>query len=113
MGEPDRIALKTRADRHPRLSAALDMWLAAATNLFRLPVEVPFTVRADATRKWQETLARIGQPRPWYKYPGYADEIRMGLAAQRVRAAPGGTHLPGRMWTRTKVIRSFFPRFTK
>ncbi|HEX2726830.1 MAG TPA: nucleotidyltransferase family protein [Beijerinckiaceae bacterium] len=113
MGEPDRIALKARADRHPRLGAALDMWIAAAAELFRLPVEAPFAVRDDAVRRWKGTLARIGQPRPWYKYPGYPDEIRMGLAAHRVRAAPGGAHLPGRMWTRTRVIRSFFPRFAK
>jgi hypothetical protein len=113
LGEADRAALKARADRHPRISAALDMWIAAAADIFGMPVETPLAVRSDAVRKWQGTLARMRQPRPWYKYPGYADEIRLGLAAQRVRAAPGGAYLPGRMWMRTKVIRSFFPRFTK
>ena len=113
MSPAERMALKTRADRHPRLNAALDLWVAAAAALFRMPVEAPFEIRADAASKWEGTLARIGGPRPWYKYPGYPDEIRMGLAASRVRAAPFGNHLPGRLWTRARVLRSFLPRFTK
>jgi hypothetical protein len=113
MSEPQRAALRARADRHPRVSAALDLWTAAAADLYGMPVAAPYSVQADAGRAWQGILARIGQPRPWYKYPGYADEIRMGLAESRVRAAPFGTHLPGRAWTRLKVVRSFLPRFTK
>jgi hypothetical protein len=113
MGEADRSALKTRADRHPRVSAALDMWLAGAAAQYRLPVERPLAIHGDAVRKWEGTLARIGRPRPWYKYPGYADELRMGLAEGRVRAAPGGANPLGRLWLRAKVVRSFLPRLVR
>jgi hypothetical protein len=113
MGGSDRAALKARADRHPRISAALDTWIASAVALYGLPIEAPLAVRDDATRTWQRTLARIDQPRPWYKYPGYVDEIRMGLAESRINAAPLGASLPGRAWTRLRVLRSFLPRFTK
>jgi Uncharacterised nucleotidyltransferase len=109
----ERQALRARSDRHPRLSAAVDAWIAAAANLYRLPVEPPFAVESDAARKWAGTLARMGEPRPWYKYPGYPDEIRMGLAERRIRAAPVGTNPVGRAWTRLRVLRSFLPRFTK
>jgi hypothetical protein len=113
MSGPDRLALQARANRHPRLSAALDAWIAAAADFYGMPVEAPFKVAADAARRWQATLDRPDRPRPWYKYPGYADEVRMALAAARIRAAPSGGRLPGRTWTRLKVMRSFLPRFTK
>jgi Uncharacterised nucleotidyltransferase len=109
----ERTALRARANRNPRLSAALDAWIAAAAELYGLSVAAPFAVRQDAARRWQATLARMGEPRPWYKYPGYPDEIRMALAEDRVRAAPLGDHAPGKVWTRFRVLRSFLPRFTK
>jgi Uncharacterised nucleotidyltransferase len=112
MSAAEREALRARANRHPRLACALDSWVAAA-QLYRMPVEPPLTIQADAVRRWEATLARLDQPRPWYKYPGYPDEIRMGLADSRIRAAPFGGSLAGRAWTRLKVTRSFLPRFTK
>ena len=113
MTAAERQALQSRADLHPRLAAALDTWIAAAADLYRMPVEPPFAVHRDAAQCWQGTLERLDQPRPWYKYPGYRDEVRMGLSERRVRAAPFGASRPGRTWTRLKVMRSFLPRFTK
>ena len=105
----ERDALQSRANQNPRLSAALDAWLAAAADLFRMPVERPFAVRPDAVRRWHATRDRLDLPRPWYKYPGYPDEVRMALAHARVRAAPLGAHAPGRLLMRLKVLRSFLP----
>jgi hypothetical protein len=113
MTAEERKALQARAERHPRLSTALDTWVAAAAELYRMSVEPPIAVHPDAARRWLGTLARLDQPRPWYKYPGYPDEIRMGLTERRVRAAPFGGFLAGRALTRLKVMRSFLPRFTK
>lgn len=113
MTPAERAALRRRADRHPRLSAAVDAWIAAAAELYRLPVPAPFAILPDAAARWRATFDRIDAPRPWYKYPGYPDEIRMGLAASRVRAAPFGGNPAGRLWMRAKVLRSFLPRFTK
>jgi hypothetical protein len=113
MSGEERAALQGRANRNPRLSAALDAWIAAAAELYNLPVQAPIAVRDDAARRWQATFARIGEPRPWYKYPGYPDEVRMALAESRVRAAPFGSNPAGRAWTRARVLRSFLPRFTK
>lgn len=113
MTNAERAALRRRAERHPRLSATVDAWIAAAADLYRLPVPSPFAVLPDAAARWRATFARIGEPRPWYKYPGYPDEIRMGLAGARVRAAPFGGNAAGRAWTRAKVLRSFLPRFAK
>lgn len=113
MTNAERAALRRRADRHPRLSAAVDSWIAAAAELYRLPPPFPFAVVPDAAARWRATFARIGEPRPWYKYPGYPDELRMGLAASRLCAAPFGGNPAGRLWMRAKVLRSFLPRFAK
>ncbi|MDF3063263.1 MAG: hypothetical protein K0S06_3372 [Microvirga sp.] len=113
MTSAERAALHARANRNPRLSTALDAWIAAAAELYGLPVERPLAVREDAAQRWQATFARIGEPRPWYKYPGYPDEVRMALAGSRIQVAPFGGNAAGRAWTRLRVLRSFLPRFTK
>ena len=91
-GAEDRAALGERARRHPRLLAALDLWTAAAQDLFAAPVEAPLAAPADAAARWRRIFARMtGARRDRWKYPGYAEELAMGFdAARAARLAPNG-----------------------
>ena len=113
MSELTRRATRTRADRHPRMSVALDSWIAAAADLYRMPVQRPFEIRTDAAARWRRTLNRLEQLPPWYKYPGYLDEIPMGLDFRRILETPLGNSMPGRLWMRLRVVSSFLPKFSK
>ena len=99
--------LVERTGGHPRLTAILDLWLAAAARLFRLPVTPPFVVAHDATDRAEGILCGNRQAR--WKYPGYGEEIRMAWAQERLRRSTGGGGLVGRQILRWKVIASMLP----
>jgi len=88
----DRAALAERARRHPRVLAALDLWLAAAHDFFALPPAAPLCVYVDATQRWRRIRARMtGARSDRWKYPGYAEELAMCWDAERAaRIAPNG-----------------------
>jgi hypothetical protein len=113
MTAQERAALAGRAARHPRLVAALDFWIAAAADLFDLPLVAPLAVAPDARARWRRTLARMQEPRPWYKYPGYADEIAMAWRSSRIAACPGGRGLVGRAALRAGVVGSLLPKLRR
>jgi hypothetical protein len=87
-----RAALAERARRHPRLLAALDLWVVGAHELFAMPIEPPFVAEGDAAARWRRVFARMtGTRRDRWKYPGYTEELAMGFDAKRAaRIAPGG-----------------------
>jgi hypothetical protein len=103
--------LVKRSAAHPRLAAMLDYWLAAASLLFRLPVEAPFFVRKDAAARADKVIR--GDSTSRWKYPGYSDEIRMAWADERLRRSSGGSGLLGRQLLRWKVIASMLPTISR
>jgi hypothetical protein len=88
----DRAALVERARRHPRLLAALDLWVVGAHALYAMPILPPLAAEADAAVRWKRVIARMtGVRRERWRYPGYAEELAMGLDAKRAaRVAPDG-----------------------
>jgi hypothetical protein len=87
-----RAALVERARRHPRLLAALDLWVAGAHELYAMPILPPLAAEADAGARWARVFARMtGARRERWRYPGYVEELAMGWNARRVaRVAPDG-----------------------
>jgi hypothetical protein len=87
-----RFALTERARRHPRLLAALDLWVVGAHALFAMPIQPPLAAPADAAARWRQVFARMtGARHDRWRYPGYAEELAMGFDAGRAaRIAPGG-----------------------
>lgn len=100
-----RAALRDAAARHPRLVAILDLWLAAAASLFRLPVEAPLAVRPDALARWQAMEARVAAARHG-TYDGVLEELWMGVRSFRLRPLPGGQSWFGRQRLRASVVAS-------
>jgi hypothetical protein len=87
-----RAALVDRARRHPRLLAALDLWVVGAQVLYAMPILPPLAAEADASARWARVFARMtGARRERWRYPGYAEELAMGWNAKRAaRVAPDG-----------------------
>ena len=102
----ERETLLSLALRHPRLLAALDLWLAGAHTLFALPVEPPFTLVPDAIARAARALARTETPGT--RYGGVGEEIAFASDATRLVRQPTG-HTPlGRLALRGKILTSMF-----
>jgi hypothetical protein len=102
----ERQALHVLSLRHPRLLAALDLWLAGAHVLLALPVEPPFTLAPDAVARAARAIARIKTPGT--RYAGVREEIAFAADAARLARLPGGGTAPGRLALRAKVLTSMF-----
>ena len=106
-----QAALEVRAAKHVRVAAALDLWIAAAADLFAMPIPEPFRVHADATARWSRVLARMGGGlRPGWKYPGYSEEIQMAFNPERMRGTRPATSFIGRQILRLQIIGSLLPK---
>ncbi len=101
----DRTALVTRASLHPRLLAILDLWIAAAADLFGMPVVAPLTLVPDAVTWWADM--RSGGLRS-----GIGPELRAALQPARMRRAAGGQSMIRRIYRRLTVPLSFIKRPT-
>jgi hypothetical protein len=108
MDRTERGALVDRATRHPRLSALLDLWTAAASEFYRMPVEDPLRLAEDASARWRRILGRSERGAGW-KYPGYREELLMAWAPDRLRRTPGGKSFFGRQALRGSVVLSLLP----
>jgi hypothetical protein len=103
----EREALHHRASQHPRLAAALDLWIAAAADFYALPVEPPFTFEPLALDRWRTIRARAEGRIPSPRYPGYREEIVLAFRAIERNPACGPL---GRVVARARVIRSLLPK---
>jgi hypothetical protein len=84
MSEDERAALVGRASRHPRFLAILDLWTAAAADLFGMPVARPLTMAPDALEWWSRI--RSGDP----EMAGTGPELRAATRTERMKRAIGG-----------------------
>jgi hypothetical protein len=87
----ERNALVARAARHPRLLAILELWVAAAVDLFGMPVVAPLRLAEDAVQWWENTLAAEGET-------GIGPELRAARHPERMRRAQGGESTLRRMY---------------
>ncbi len=101
--EDERDDLAALAATHPRLLAMLDLWLAAAAEELRLPVDAPFAIQADATVR-ARTIG--GREHRRGNYDGVAGELLLGMAGARLKRAQGGGSWFGRQALRLKVVQS-------
>ncbi len=106
MSEPQRVGMAERADRSPRLAAMLDLWLAAAHDLFALEVAPPFRLTADASRRWASIKADYGKAAE-RTLTGYREEARMALDRQRIARARDAHASP--IMLRLGVLASLLP----
>jgi hypothetical protein len=80
--DADRQRLAGRAARHPRLLAILDLWTAAAADIFGMPVLPPLTLAGDAMAWWSGMrLAPV---------PGIRRELRAATLPERMSRAHHG-----------------------
>ena len=100
----ERETLLALALRHPRLLAALDLWLAAAHALFALPVEPPFALIPDATSRAARALERTASPEA--RYAGFGEEIAFASDPARLARQPQGGTALGRLALRARVLGS-------
>ena len=99
----ERGLLVARASRHPRLLAIYDLWIAAADDLFGMPVASPFHLSADAAAWWQEMRAGTVQS-------GVSPELRAALQPGRMRRVDGGESPIRRAYWRLSMPLSFIKR---
>lgn len=102
-GDERARAVKLAA-RHPRVLAALDLWIAAAHAAFGMRVEAPFALHADAVERAVRALGRAAIPEG--RYAGVFEEIGFANRRQRLERLPGGSDLFGRQRLRLATITS-------
>jgi hypothetical protein len=106
----ERRTLVVRAAKSPRLATILDLWNAAAVELFAMPTLEPIRIASDARTRLTRMLDRLDSGSSW-KYPGYSEEIAMALAADRIGVASGGAGWIGRQALRARTLLGFIPSF--
>lgn len=87
----ERNALVARAARHPRLLAILDLWVAAAVDVFGMPAVAPLRPVEDAVQWWENMRAAQGDT-------GIGPELRASRHPERMRRAQGGDSAMRRMY---------------
>lgn len=106
----ERAALLEAAARHPRLMAALDLWLAAAADIFDLRVEAPLQIAPDASERWARivdgVIEREQSGRKPRHYEGLRGEAQMALEPQRLKRLHGGGSVVSRMALRVRALRA-------
>jgi hypothetical protein len=107
LDEGQRTELLERAAVHPRLLAALDLWLAAASDLFGCPIEAPMKIHADAAKHWSTALKRMtGAEKGFFLYPGHGEEVALCFNRERLTRTKSGQSRLGRTQARLKVLAS-------
>ena len=91
-----------------RLAAGLDIWIAAAHDLFAMPVARPFEVHADALEVWSRIKANGNVGTEGLKYPGYLVEIRLASSPERLRKAGSSSYWLARRIAQGRVLASLF-----
>lgn len=104
MAESERELLWQRSSRHPRLLAMVDLWLAAAADLFGLPVTAP-ALAPDMRDRWRR-LREGTEP------AGMVPELTAALEPARLGRVRGGKHALSRLWWRITVPLTFLKRPT-
>lgn len=105
-----RTDLLNAAQRHPRLFAMLELWLAAAADIFRLAVLLPLRVAPDADDRWRLIKARAAQTTPPLRFAGLPGEVSMALRSDRLAHLPGGATPFGRLKLRIDALRAIVTR---
>jgi hypothetical protein len=115
LDEPGRAALLAAAASHPRLMAALDLWLAAAADVFRLDMRTPFRPAPDAQRHWSGMVRRIVErarsKRPPRRFEGLWHEVALTMSPARLRRVAGGGSFIGRLALRGHLVRALTAPF--
>ncbi len=107
LDERQRKELLERAAVHPRLLAALDLWLAAASDLFGCPIEAPLKIHDDAAKHWSTALKRMtGVEKGFFLYPGHGEEVALCFNRERLARTKFGQSRVGRAQARLKVLAS-------
>ena len=85
--------LRRLASRHARLSAAVDLWVAAAAGLFRIDDDRRFPAMPDASSRWAAIHARMRGDEPCGFVEALGEDLRMSLSRSRLGAAvAAGAH---------------------
>jgi hypothetical protein len=100
LNEGERRALLERAARHPRLLAILELWTAAAAELFGMPVLPPFSLAPDAVLWWSSMRSE----------GGIGPELRAATRPDRMRRAHGGERALRRLYWRLTTPLTFINR---
>jgi hypothetical protein len=79
--------LRRLASRHSRLSAAVDLWIAAAASLFRIADDASFRATPDAARRWAAIAGRMHGDVPCSFVDAVSEDLGMSLSRPRLRAA--------------------------
>ena len=108
--EAGRQELLLAASQHPRLTVMLDLWLAAAADVFALPVRAPLQVPGDARRRWSVMRTRASREAHAARFAGLAEEVSMAFEGNRLGRQPRGRTALGRMILRYQAIRAMATR---
>jgi len=85
--------LRRLASSHARLSAAVDLWVAAAAGLFRIDDDRRFPAMPDASSRWATIHARMRGDEPCGFVDALGEDLRMSLTRSRLGAAvAAGAH---------------------
>jgi hypothetical protein len=107
LDEVGRGELLKKASAHPRLLAALDLWLAAAHDLFSCPVEKPLMLYPDAVRHWETAFNRMtGLSPSGGVYPGHFEELALCFNRERLNRLGSAGSFLGRSLAKIKVLAS-------
>ncbi len=104
MTKPELAELVALAERHPRLVAALELWVAAADGAFGSAVVPPLTVGADAVARAVSIERRANEPRR--RNRGFVEEVAFACAKKRLSNQPGGGTAWGRFALCARVVSS-------
>jgi hypothetical protein len=104
--------LSSRTERHIRVTASLDLWIAAAQDLFHMPVRAPFEVHDDALQIWRRMKQSGNLQDESKKYPGLRDTLALASSANRLRRTGFADSRSGRMRAQATIISSILhPKF--
>jgi hypothetical protein len=107
----ERDLLMARAARHPRLLAITELWIAAASEFFGMPVTDPFAIAPDAAQWWARVKGRLDVPYHLLSRDGgVEDELAAARQLARLRRAPYGKTAVGRQFWRLSIAASFIQR---
>ena len=107
LDEIGRQELSDKACTHPRLLAALDLWLAAASDLFGCPILEPLKVLPDAALHWSKAKHRMTSMRRFpLPYPGHFEEISLCFERARLQRVKSSGSFLGRLRARMRVLTS-------
>jgi hypothetical protein len=88
-----REVLLRTALHHARLAAAVDLWIAAAVNLFGLRTNAALRLETDAEMRWKNVRRRMENDEPCSFFEALREDARMSLSGRRLaNAVAAGSH---------------------